>query len=303
MSSVRSAIVFLCALLVGGTFIVAGVLKSLDVEGFARDIALHGIIGPGPAWLAARLLIPLEIATGVAAIVGYRRRLALAVLLAMLVLFIGATGIAWYTGHTEGCGCFGRYAARTPKDVIVEDLVLAAAAGVGLLLSGRRWPAEIVSTTPRLGRWRGALVATVAAAATVMAFASPYLPIDNIATALRPGVTIADLGLDRITGNLGEGDRLLVVLALDEPRTRDSVPALNALAASPGVPTVTGLTSATEDKRAEFFWSYAPVFELQDVPAADLRRLYRRAPRAFRVHNGAVLQVWDGIPPVEEVAR
>jgi uncharacterized membrane protein YphA (DoxX/SURF4 family) len=293
------------SLAVGGIFIVAGVLKSLDVEGFARDIALHKIIGPALSAVLARVLVPFEIAVGVAAIIGYRRRLAFFLLAGSLVVFIAATGWAWAHGNTEGCGCFGRYAARTPLTVIVEDVLLLVACGIGFLLAAPRaapaGPAPAPGTPSR--RWRGIAVAGIAAVATVFTLASPSLPIDGLATALRPGVSLADLGLDVIAGNLDQGDRILAILVLDEEASQKAVAGLNALPQTPGVPPISGLTSADEDKRAEFFFTHGPTFELLEVPSADLRRLYRRAPRVFRVHNGAVLRVWDSIPPAQELDR
>lgn len=316
MSRLRTVVVFLCALAVGGTFVAAGAMKSLDVEGFARDITLHKIIGPGLSAVAARVLVPFELAVGVAAILGYRRRLALGLLGLSLVVFVGATGWAWANGNTEGCGCFGRFASRTPLAVIVEDALLLAACGIGIVLAPRTpargagsggtasgvtaqgEPAPGAGT----GRWRGAVVAAIAVAATVFTFASPYLPIDSIATALRPGVSLSDLGLAQIAGNLDQGDRLLAILVLDEEPSRKAVAELNALAQVPGAPPISALTAAPEDKRAEFFFSYGPTFELLEVPSADLRRLYRRAPRVFQVHNGAVLRVWDTIPSAKELS-
>ncbi len=317
MKRLRTLIVVLLSLLVGGVFVVAGVLKGLDVDGFARDIMLHGIIGPGLSAVAARVLVPFEIVLGAAAIIGYRRRTALVLLILTLVFFVGATGWAWAKGNTEGCGCFGRYASRTPLAVIVEDLLLVLAGVLALVVAGR--PARAGETArpagadpavpaaagraPASGKWKGAVVALLAVVSTAFALASPRLPLDDFATALRPGVTLRELGLDQIAGNLAEGDRLLVVLVLDEKASQDAVPWLNALAQFPGVPPISGLTSAPEEKRTEFLFSHAPSFELLAAPAPDLRRLYRRAPRAFRVHNGQVIQVWQGIPPVEGFAQ
>lgn len=296
MRGLRRFAVLACALAVGGTFVVAGTLKSLDVEGFARDIALHKILGASLSAVLARVLVPFEIVAGVAAIIGYRRRLALLLLAASLVVFIAATGWAWGHGNTEGCGCFGRYAARTPLAVIVEDALLLGACAVGLVLSPR-------AADPAPGRWRGAVVGALALAATAFTLASPHLPIDSVATALRPGVTLADLGLDRIAGNLDQGDRVLAILVVDQETSQKAVPGLNALAQTAGSLPITGLTSAPEDARAGFFFAYGPTFELLEVPAADLNRLYRRAPRVFQVHNGAVLRVWDTIPSAEELTR
>src|SRR5439155_8889390 len=97
--------------------------------------ALHGIVGVGMSIALARVLVPFEIVAGAAAIMGYRRRLALGLLIGALMVFIGATGYAWSQGHTEGCGCFGRYAARTPGQVILEDLLLLGAGVLAIVLA------------------------------------------------------------------------------------------------------------------------------------------------------------------------
>ena len=303
MNRLRFALIVVGSCIVGGTFVAAGLLKSLDVDGFARDIGLHGILGPGASWWLARVLVPFEIVVGAGVILGYRRRLGLALLIGALATFIGATGYAWSQGKTEGCGCFGRYAARTPGAVILEDLILIAAGTLAFVLAAGGTGAGEGEPDPRSsGGWRGPFLAAAALGAVAFTLASPSLPIDNFATALRPGVTLADLGLDRIAGDLAQGDRLLVVLVLDEGASRQAVAPLNRLGEAAGVPSITGLTSATEEERAAFFWDLAPGFQLLEAPASDLRRLYRRAPRSFRVHNGAVLQVWDGIPRVEDLA-
>lgn len=294
----RPGVVLLGSLLVGGVFVVAGVLKGLDVDGFARDITLHGILGPALSSILARVLVPFEIVVGTAVIIGYRRRLGLLLLILTLVVFTAATAWAWSQGNTEGCGCFGRFASRTPLSVILEDLALTVVGVLAWLAAGTRKAPD----RERGLRWRAALVAGLGAASTAFTLASPYLPIDDYATALRPGVLLQDLGLAQIAGDLAEGERLLVILDLDQEATRQAVVSLNALAERPGSPPITGLTSGDEEKRAEFFWTAAPAFPILEVPAADLRRLYRRAPRSFRVHNGAVLQVWEGIPPAEVLA-
>jgi uncharacterized membrane protein YphA (DoxX/SURF4 family) len=291
---------------VGGTFLAAGILKSLDVEGFARDISLHGILGPSPSRVLALFLVPFEIVAGVAALIGYRRRLALHSMLGALAVFVLATGWAWWNGNTEGCGCFGQYAARTPLAVIAQDLLLMAAGVASLLLAP---PAGLHAPLSHAGhgqppeRWRPALVGLIAVLATAFALASPHLPLDSLATSLREGASLHDLGLDRIGRGLGEGDHLLAILVLDEDRSRAAIPSLNTLAGSPGFPPLVALVSADETARAEFFWSFAPSFELLEFPAPDLRRLYRRAPRVFRMHNGSVLRVWETVPTPEDLAK
>jgi hypothetical protein len=187
--------------------------------------------------------------------------------------------------------------SRGPLGVIVEDILLIAAAALAL------WLAPAPDRAARPARWKTPFLTLLAVGSTAFALASPRLPIDDMATALKPGVRLGDLGLDAVAGNLAEGDRLLVILELDEEASQRAVPALNALATTAGVPPLAGLTLSDDEKRAEFFFAHAPAFEILEVPASDLRRLYRRAPRTFTVHNGEVARVWQGIPPAEELAR
>ncbi len=106
----------------------------MDPLEFVRQVEGYGIISGRLASACAYALIPLEIALGVALIVGYRARLAAAAALLLLILFMGATAYAWSRGKTEGCGCFGALASRTPGQVLLEDLgfLILAMTALGL---------------------------------------------------------------------------------------------------------------------------------------------------------------------------
>ena len=95
------------AFIIGGIFIYAGVLKALDPISFAGDIDNYHML---PWMFSVRLAfyLPwLEIFCGLALIL---RRLyvgALAILLALVVVFIGANVVAKMRGLDIKCGCFG----------------------------------------------------------------------------------------------------------------------------------------------------------------------------------------------------
>ena len=95
------------AILIGVLFIYAGVLKAWDPVRFAGDIENYHIL---PWALSVRLAfyLPwLEIVCGLALI--FRRLFfgALAILLSLMVVFIGATIAAKMRGIDISCGCFG----------------------------------------------------------------------------------------------------------------------------------------------------------------------------------------------------
>lgn len=98
-------------LLTGAVFIYAGVLKALDPVGFANDIENYHIL-PWPIGVRLAFYLPwLEIACGLALLLGRARDAALAILAALTSVFIVASAAAKARGIDVSCGCFG-HAAR-----------------------------------------------------------------------------------------------------------------------------------------------------------------------------------------------
>jgi putative oxidoreductase len=103
----RSVIATALALIVGGLFIYAGVLKVWDPIKFAKDIANFHIL-PWPIGVRMAFYLPwLEIICGLALITGWMRRGAVGILTALTVIFIIATISAKVRGIDLDCGCFG----------------------------------------------------------------------------------------------------------------------------------------------------------------------------------------------------
>lgn len=103
----RSVIWTILAVLVGGVFLYAGVLKARDPVQFTGDIQNFHILPYGVAVRLAFYLPWLEIICGLALIFGRLRYGALAILTGLTVVFIGATIAAKARGIDVDCGCFG----------------------------------------------------------------------------------------------------------------------------------------------------------------------------------------------------
>jgi putative oxidoreductase len=111
-------------LLVGGIFLVAGVLKMLDPAHFAADID-HFRLLPYFAVAPLALYVPwLEIICGLAVFVSASRRSALVLLLALTVVFIAAIASAWMRGLDIRCGCFGAASTAPLAYDLVFDVIL-----------------------------------------------------------------------------------------------------------------------------------------------------------------------------------
>ena len=283
----------LCRLGLAVVFLLAGGLKMLDPEGFAREAAQYGIL---PAWLTgpfAGLLLPLEVAVGAALLLNFRPVLALGLAAGMLLLFIGAISFALATDQPlEACGCFGRNITRTPSQTLVEDLLFLGAALLGM--AGLRG----AQTAPR---WKGAVLVAVLVASTAFVIASPHLPIDDLATSIRPGARWSDLGVGLAEVDLGKGAYLVAIMGMKDEATAARLPELNELA-SAGRFTVVGLHGDDDEAYNEFFWSRGPAFPIYKITASDLRVMHRRLPRCFAVKDGTVTATWPGVPTAAAAA-
>src|SRR5438045_3318901 len=95
------------ALIIGGIFIYAGVIKAFDPVGFANDIDNYKILPWAISVRFAFYLPWLEILCGLAVILGLLYRGGLLILTALISIFIAASVISKVRGLDITCGCFG----------------------------------------------------------------------------------------------------------------------------------------------------------------------------------------------------
>src|SRR5262249_41024514 len=143
---------------------------------------------------------------GAALVLGVRARWAAAATGALLLLFMGVTAYAWSQGRTEGCGCFGSFASRTPAQVLVEDSLFVALAGLATAFGPRQ-------ASPRPGR-AAILLVFVLAGGVVLPLTAYRLPLDSWVTDLRIGRTARQLPLENAPVDLSRGDYLVALLDL-----------------------------------------------------------------------------------------
>ena len=116
------------AVLVGGLFVYAGVVKAIDPVQFGLDIDNFKIL---PWFISVRLAfyLPwLEILCGFALIFHFLYRGGLSVLTLLVVVFIGATVAAKARGLDITCGCFGHVSQRWsfPQHMAVDLAIFIA---------------------------------------------------------------------------------------------------------------------------------------------------------------------------------
>jgi uncharacterized membrane protein YphA (DoxX/SURF4 family) len=297
----------------GCVLLVAVWAKALDPAAFVEQIRTEGLDGFLPAQAVALIALALEAGLGLALVLGVRRKWVLVPATLLVAFFLFLTGRSWWLAahglraDAASCGCFGNLVQRTPAEAFRQDALLLvpslALAFVGRDRRGRRFPPL---------RTAVALLGAVAVAA--FAWKSPELPLDDLATRLRPGVAIQGICagaaesrvcLSSIIPELAHGRHLVVMAKLDDPAFTGSVEAMNGYstkAAGAGSPTLWVLSPTTPEEKRAFFWQWGPSFEIREAPPEMLRPLYRRLPRSFEVEDGKVKRTFRGLPPLSKAA-
>lgn len=299
----------IAGLVLSAVLLVAVWAKALDPSAFAEQIRMEELDVLFSAQAVALVALALEAGLGLALLLGVRRLWVLVPAALLVAFFLFLNGRTWYlTAHglraeTAGCGCFGNLVQRSPAEAFWQDLLLLVPP-LALAFLGRERRARLF---PPL---RTATAALGTVAVLVFAWKAPELPLDNLATRLRPGTAVDQicvqgenpLCLDTVAGDLMKGEHLVVIADLADPSFRQSVTALNDTASDPSGPRVWVLSAATPEQVFQFRWTQGPVFQVVETPAELLRPLYRRLPRAFRVKDGEVVETWTGLPPLARVA-
>lgn len=296
----------------GGAFLglvllVAVWAKALDPAAFAEQIRLEGLDVLLSAQAVALLALALEAGLGLALLLGVRRLWVLVPAALLVAFFVFLTGRAWWLSahglrQAEACGCFGNLVQRTPAEAFWQDLLLLVPA---LLLAFVGRPGK--DRSARFPAVRVAVVAVATVAVALFAWKSPELPLDDLATRLRPGVEIQDLCagagkdpvcLSTVAPDLKKGSHLVVMTKLDDPAFEKAVGSLNDEASRGEAVWV--LSASPQEAQQAFFWRFGPKFQIVETPEPLMRPLYRRLPRSFRVQDGRVTETYAGLPELSE---
>lgn len=119
-----------CRSIVGGLFVLAGILKLVNLRAFAQTVGDFGIVPEGFELPVAAPVASLEVVSGTALALDVRG--ALGMVAALLVLF---AGVLWYGVALEldvECGCFGPVSFLELRDLrgaLARSLALLGACG------------------------------------------------------------------------------------------------------------------------------------------------------------------------------
>jgi thiol-disulfide isomerase/thioredoxin len=265
----------------------ASFLKALDPPAFADQITLHYVSPAAWSPALAYFFIAVEAALAMALVTFFRPRLAFLGSIVLLLTFIVVTAVAWANGHTEGCGCFGKLAARHPREVLAEDTGFLAIAVIGFIVA-RGFETSRVSKR---------LLPALLPLAVLLPVLGPSLPGDRLVTTFNPGEDLSNLAADDLRVRLDQGPVLLVLLGDSCKACDEGLPRLEEIASTPGAPPIAAVfagTSQKEARREARAWAltHVPPFAVASAPVKVLRQYYRRLPETALLVNGVVTKVW-----------
>jgi putative oxidoreductase len=131
------------AIVIGGLFIYAGIVKILDPVAFARDIDNYKML-PWKAGVALALYLPwLEVLCALGLIARVLYRGSVCIVTSLMTVFITASIVAKVRGLDVSCGCFG-HASQYLNFSWHLALDFALLAGLVLLLIADRMSGRTV---------------------------------------------------------------------------------------------------------------------------------------------------------------
>jgi uncharacterized membrane protein YphA (DoxX/SURF4 family) len=126
--------------------LAAALPKLADLAASQRATAAYQVMPVMMSNIVGAMLPVIELAVGIALLVGLLTRYAAAVFGLLMVAFIAGIAQAWARGLTIDCGCFGGGGELPPGTAatygldIVRDLVFLAGAAIVV-----RWPRSALS--------------------------------------------------------------------------------------------------------------------------------------------------------------
>lgn len=136
--------------LVGLLFIFSGLVKAIDPLGLTYKMEEFFEVWAGEGYLPSMMnwfhnhafvftivMITLEVALGVALILGWAKKITLWLLLLLMLFFTFLTSYVLFSGKIRTCGCFGDCIPLTPIQTFTKDIILLAL--VIVLLFGQKY--------------------------------------------------------------------------------------------------------------------------------------------------------------------
>ena len=285
---------------VGVFFLVSAAAKAFDMDAFCVQISAYNVVKDAEAVrLVAWGALILESVLGAILTIGVHTRgfthVASAIMILVYSLLIT---YAWIFHGLTDCGCLGAWITMGPAESLLKNAVLLGALG----FAGR---AERRTAEPdqheRAVRRRKIIAGIVAIAISQIAFVTTSLnkptrvptTLDLPPDKAKPFAQFV-FEVDGQAFDLGTGEHLVAFLNATCEHCRASVPALNTLMESPGVPPMVALMMGSDEELADFQTQTQPLFSAHLIPPLLFMEFIGTVPpRLSHVRDGVGVRHWD----------
>jgi thiol-disulfide isomerase/thioredoxin/uncharacterized membrane protein YphA (DoxX/SURF4 family) len=291
---IKTWIPIILSSIVGLVVLVSGLQKAFEIDLFIRQIHGYKII-TNPLFIifCAWGLITLECCLGAALTINFQPKIAVPVGGLLFLLFITATGWAWYTGVTDDCGCFGSWIKRTPKEAMLEDICL-----FGFLMVAWKWNRSSKNWT----FFKKEFVVAIAflTGLSLPLTAGPLLDRINAIITGPAKEGFEHFVLENIPHkDFSTGKHIVIILSTDCPHCRAEMDNLNMIAEEKDLPDVIAVCIDDKKQIEDFRFDFEPAFEIYEIPDNDFWRLLDdgEIPRTILIDDGIVVKKWDSAAP------
>ncbi len=124
-------------ILTGALFIFSGLVKAIDPLGLAYKMQeffeawanagiMKGLMSAFDKYAVSFsiIMITLEVAVGLALLLGWKKKLTTWILLLLMLFFTFLTSYVLFSGKIRACGCFGDCIPLTPIQTFTKDIIL-----------------------------------------------------------------------------------------------------------------------------------------------------------------------------------
>ena len=171
-------IVGVVRIFVGILFIISGFIKLNDPVGFSfklEEYFSQGVLDlpflTPYALVISIFVVVVEVMVGVMLILGYKRKITVWTLLAMIVFFTFLTFYSAYFNKVTDCGCFGDAIKLTPWESFTKDVVLLIL--ILIIYAGREYITPLVK--PQIVKY--SLIASLLACLGYVYYVLNHLPV------------------------------------------------------------------------------------------------------------------------------
>ena len=179
-------LVTISRILVGTLFIFSGLVKAIDPLGLAYKMreffevwAADGYMPKLMNWLNdyavgfSIFMITLEVALGVALLIGWQKKMTTWLLFLLTLFFTFLTAFVLFSGKIRACGCFGDCIPLTPIQTFSKDIILTIL--IIIILIGQKY------IQPLLKKWMmyTKMIATLLMVFCLQIYVQWYLPLKD----------------------------------------------------------------------------------------------------------------------------